>query len=130
VAAFWPDRGTLVVADRSEAGLWAVQTGVDRKEPRPEIYYHLERHRGRRATANALTVDRKSCMYAATELGIQVFDPTGRLCGVILPPERAPVTQLAFAGANHDLLYVACGGNLYARKLKSQGVVWPEKKDK
>ena len=52
-----------------------------------------------------------------------MFDPTGRLSGVLLSPVRAPVTSVAFAGKDHDRLYIVCDGKLYARKTKTQGVL-------
>lgn len=57
-------------------------------------------------------------IYAAPPLGIQVFDPTGRLCGVITaPPGR--VELLGFEG---DRLTAWVGDTKYARKLKTTGV--------
>ena len=34
-------------------------------------------------------------IYAATEIGVQVFDPTGRLCGVLTPARAAPRSAYA-----------------------------------
>ena len=70
-------------------------------------------------------MDRVGRLYAATSQGIQVFDPTGRLCGVLLKPEREAATALTFGGPDFDRLYVLCNNKLYARKLKTKGVPPP-----
>jgi enterochelin esterase family protein len=63
-----------------------------------------------------MTVDAASRTYVATNLGIQVFDPTGRLCGVFAaPPGR--VTELAFDG---DRLFARVGDRVYMRKMLAE----------
>jgi enterochelin esterase family protein len=64
-------------------------------------------------------------LYAATDLGIQVFDPTGRLCGVLLKPKDEPLIGVAFGGSDNDRLFTVCGDKLYSRKLKTRGVPPP-----
>ncbi len=66
-----------------------------------------------------LAADRDGRVYAATPVGVQVFDPTGRLCGVILPPAPGGVELMWFQG---DRLVVAVGPFLYMRKLRTTGV--------
>jgi sugar lactone lactonase YvrE len=53
----------------------------------------------------------------ATNLGIQVFDPTGRLCGVFTaPPGR--VTELVFNG---DRLFARVADKVFVRKMLAKG---------
>ena len=60
-----------------------------------------------------MTVDGANRTHVATNLGIQVFDPTGRLCGVFTaPPGR--VTDLAFDG---DRLFARVGDKTYVRQM-------------
>jgi gluconolactonase len=72
-----------------------------------------------------LTVDGDRRLYAATREGVQVFDPTGRLCGVLLKPLPQPVTAVAFGGAGRDRLFIACGDRLFVRKTKAKGPAGP-----
>ena len=68
--------------------------------------------------ASGLTTDKDGRIYAATSVGIQVFDPTGRLCGVITAPGPG-AEHLRFEG---DQLTAWVGETKYARKLKTTGV--------
>jgi sugar lactone lactonase YvrE len=119
---FWPDQGTLVVADAAAPFLWTFRVEKDGTFSSKDRYYRL-RHRDERFSpgTTALAMDRDSRLYAATDLGVQVFDPTGRLCGVLTKPENEPLTALAFGGADFGQLYLACGNKLYARTLQVKG---------
>jgi gluconolactonase len=126
--AFWRDGGTLVVGDAVGDKLTAYRVDKDGGLDAPEAYYTL-RTRGREPSrVAALTLDADGRLYAATALGVQVFDPTGRMCGVINPPARAAVTSMAFAGPDRNQLYVVCDGKLYVRKTKVKGFVPAAKK--
>ena len=61
-------------------------------------------------------------VFVTTELGIQVFDPAGRLAGIISKPVAdGKVVSCEFAGKNHDILYVAAGDRIFGRRLKVTG---------
>ena len=51
-------------------------------------------------------------------IGVQVFDPTGRLCGVLTPAAPGRPEHLAFEG---DRLTLWVGDTKYARKLNTRG---------
>ena len=67
----------------------------------------------------SLTTDRDGRIYAATPVGIKVFDPTGRLCGVLRAPAAGKSEHLAFDG---DQLTVWVGDAKYTRTLRTKGV--------
>ena len=128
--AFWRDGGTLVVGDSDGDKLNTYRVGKDGSLDAKEGYYTL-RTRGREPSrVSALTLDTEGRLYAATSEGVQVFDPTGRMCGVINAPARAAVTALAFAGPARDQMYVVCDDKLYARKTKVKGFIPAAKKAK
>lgn len=65
-----------------------------------------------------MTLDKANRIYAATSLGVQVFDPTGRLCGVLLQPDFPKFADaIAFAGPDKTTLYALVGQKLYTRKI-------------
>jgi gluconolactonase len=67
-----------------------------------------------------MTMDAGGLLYACTPVGIQVFDPTGRLSGVIAAPAKEELTSIAIGGEKGDTLFVACGDKVYARKIQGK----------
>jgi sugar lactone lactonase YvrE len=59
--------------------------------------------------------------YAATRLGVQVFDRNGRVVAILPMPGNQPAASLCFGGENFNTLYVLSGGKIYKRKLHSAG---------
>jgi enterochelin esterase family protein len=120
---------TVLVADAADRYIWAIQVRKDGGIMGPGDRYCRLRVRGDdrrtrstppeayRADPSAMIVDGASRTYVATNLGIQVFDPTGRLCGVMTaPPGRA--TELAFDG---DRLFARADGKAFVRKMLAEG---------
>jgi hypothetical protein len=70
--------------------------------------------------AGSVCMDREGRMYAATRMGVQVFDRNGR-SRAILPLPGGEVTGVRFGGANFDTLYATCRNQVYRRKLKVAG---------
>ena len=67
---------------------------------------------------DVMAVDRVGRFYITSAEGVQIFDPTGRLCGVLPKPNEAePLTSCALAGPGHNYLYVTNGTDIYRRKL-------------
>ena len=77
--------------------------------------------------AGAWAMDRDGRLYAATRMGIQVFDRNGR-ARAILPVPGGEATGLAFGGADFGTLYVCCADHrLYRRKMNASGAPsWSE----
>jgi enterochelin esterase family protein len=67
---------------------------------------------------DGMAVDKKGRYYITSALGVQIFDPTGRPCGVLPKPDRnQPLTTCILAGPDHSTLYIANGTKIYRRKL-------------
>jgi sugar lactone lactonase YvrE len=119
---------TLLIADATERYVWAFRIEKDGTLGPGDRYIRLRvagDDRRKKVTApdayladpSALAVDAANRTYVATNLGIQVFDPTGRLCGVFTaPPGR--VTELAFAG---DQLFAKVGDKVFTRRMLATG---------
>jgi gluconolactonase len=124
--ALWPDQGTLVVADAESKYLLTFRVEKNGSLTCRERYYQLRVRPGQTAAkTTALAVDQAGRIYAATELGIQVFDPTGRLIGVIQTPQNKSIAALAFGGAEHDTLVLAADTGVFQRKTQAKGVSPP-----
>lgn len=70
------------------------------------------------ARGDGMAVDRKGRYYITTDVGVQIFDPTGRPCGVLPKPDPSqPLTSCILAGRGQSTLYIAQGKTIYRRKL-------------
>lgn len=114
----WSDGGTLVVGEAGGKHLLTYRIRSDGTLDGRERYYPL-RVRGKDPSeVRQLTVDASGRLYAATREGVQVYDPTGRMSGVLVSPGRAAVTAVALVG---ERLYIVCEGKLWWRKTKTRG---------
>lgn len=117
--ALWHNGGTLLVGDAGGKHLWAFRIGKDGALQAGDKYIPLRVRKGdERSEVSALCVDRSNRVYAATKEGIQIFDPTGRLCGVIVRPTPAKITALVFVG---NELYALTADRTYVRTMTAQG---------
>lgn len=121
----WPDQGTLVVADTTGENLWAFRIEQDGSLAFKQPYYTMRLANAQTGSgADGMTVDTAGRLYVATHAGIQMFDPTGRLGGVILKPQPAFISNVAFGGEKLDTLYVTASDKLYRRKTKATGLFY------
>lgn len=121
--ALWPDGGHLVVGCAHDKDLWAFRVEANGNLGPGDRYYALRVATGEKSVGvSALTFDTAGRLYAATDLGVQVFDPTGRLCGVLLKPAELPLTGVAFGGTDRDRLFIRCGDRVYGRKTLAKGL--------
>jgi gluconolactonase len=110
------------VGDAAGKRLYAFRIEKDGSLTDREGYYSLFVRPRQASGVAGLAIDSAGRVYAAGHEGVQVFDPTGRLSGILLEPQRAPVTAVAFGGAERDHLYVGCGGKVYVRKTRARGL--------
>jgi gluconolactonase len=72
--------------------------------------------------AGAWVMDRDGRLYAATRMGVQVFDRSGRV-RAILPIPGGRATGLTFGGAGFDTLYVTGADHkVFRRKFRVPGI--------
>lgn len=116
--ALSPDGGTLVVGDADSRFLWTYRVDKDGKLSAKEKYHTTQIRKGKdSANVTALTYDRAGRLYAATELGVQVFDLQGRLTLVIAYPSERPPVLLRLFFQDDRLHLVAADGSGIARRL-------------
>jgi gluconolactonase len=72
------------------------------------------------AGGDGLAVDSEGRLYVATEPGIQVVSPAGRVLGLIPTPVR--IQSIGFAGVERRTLYAAGRGAVYRIALLARGV--------
>lgn len=116
----WPDDGQLVIGEADGAYLWAVRIEADGTFGPGDRYYSLRTRPKEPLPVSAMVMDASFLMYACTPLGVQVFDPTGRLSGVVAAPSKEPMTAITIGGEKADQLFVAAGDRIYARRIHAK----------
>lgn len=118
-----PDHAWRFTVDPGAAVVHVHRIGADGSLEHGQPYLRLHATSAAAGRATALTVDRDGWVLAATELGIQVCDPVGRVAAILDPPERGvEVTALAFAGDGLDELEAVSGGRRHRRPIGTVGL--------
>ena len=118
-ACYLETAGTLYAGTADGRALIAFALDKDRNPHHPAPYAPLCLKRGEQGIrVTWLAGDRDGRIYAATDIGVQVFDPTGRLCGVLTPAATGAPEAMAFEG---DKLTLWVGDEKYTRKLNTAG---------
>jgi gluconolactonase len=122
-----PDQGTLIVSEYGGKHVWAYRIEVDGQLSFGEPYMTLRLPFGtEQSKGDGATTDIEGRYYVTSALGIQMFDATGRISGVISKPSSSGISNVAFAGPNHQYLYVTAGAEIYRRLTKTRGLVFSE----
>ena len=126
-------QSVFVIKPGPVAAIFAFNAKIDPKTGFPDSplpmdtgapYCSLRTKRGQKGIeVGGMVVDKDGRIYAATEIGVQVFDPTGRLCGVLTPAAPGRPTFLAFTGKQFDQLTVWMNSTRYSRRLNTAGSI-------
>ncbi len=126
------DGGTLAVSDYGGQFAWMFRVNpegrLDAKMPSMTLRLPIDEKGELRfnepppyvsaSRGDGMAVDKRGRYYITSTLGVQVYDPTGRPCGVLPKPNRdQPLTSCILAGPNHSTLYIAHGNTIFSRKL-------------
>ncbi len=117
-----PDGGTLIVAEMRTDKLLYFRVNKDGSLSFKQPYTTLIVARGKRDSgADGLTIDTVGRIYVAAHAGVQVIDTQGRVSGVIARPQAAFLSNVAFGGAERDVLYATSSDKVYKRKMNAHG---------
>ncbi|MDZ4687454.1 MAG: SMP-30/gluconolactonase/LRE family protein [Planctomycetaceae bacterium] len=117
------DESAVVVADWEQPHLWAFRKETDgglkfgAPYCRPLQVPLSQKLPG----SDGMTADDAGRLYVCTHAGLQVFDPTGRLCGAIAKPQEKFLSNVIFGGPKFDTLYVTCSDKVFMRRTKTTG---------
>ncbi len=116
-------RDTIYVSYADSDYLWAYVANAEGIIGKGARYCPLRTKPGEPSIVWSLAADKDGRIYAATELGVQVFDPTGRLCGVLTPAAPGIPNHLAFEG---DALTLWVGETKYCAEAehRRREVIW------
>jgi enterochelin esterase family protein len=88
-------------------------------DPKGEFKFNAPPPYQTASRGDGMAADWRGRYYVTSALGVQVFDPTGRLCGVLEKPQASkPLTSCTLAGAKGDTLFVTNGDKIFSRKLQ------------
>jgi len=119
------DQTTLAVSEHGGKNVWSWQIQPDGKlvggAPNMTMQVSPNNAKGE-ALGDGSTTDAAGRYYVTSELGIQMFDATGRHSGTVaLPFQGAKIVSVEFAGPNHEWLFVCAGDRIFKRKTQTQG---------
>jgi enterochelin esterase family protein len=134
--ALSPDQGTLAVSDYGGEFVWTFRIAADgtldakqstmtmRLPIDPAGEFKLKEPPPYKSSAkgDGMCTDTIGRYYVTSAVGVQVFDPTSRLCGVLPAPQPdKPLTSCALAGPGRGYLYVTNGDKIFRRKVQAVG---------
>ncbi|MBM3842560.1 MAG: gluconolactonase [Verrucomicrobia bacterium] len=91
-------------------------------DPKGEFKFNQPPPYRKASGGDGMTSDTAGRWYVASPLGVQVFDPTGRLCGVLTKPQPdQPLTSCTLSGPGLGYLYVTNGTAIFRRKVQATG---------
>jgi enterochelin esterase-like enzyme/sugar lactone lactonase YvrE len=134
--ALSPDGGTLSVSEYKGSHVWAWRVNPDgsldagmpvmtlRKPIDPAGAFSMKNPPPYLASSSGdgMCSDKEGRWYVTSALGVQVFDSTGRECGLLTPPASGkPLMSAALAGTDRSWLYVSTGDRIFRRKVNAKG---------
>jgi sugar lactone lactonase YvrE len=121
-----PDQTQLIVADMNGPGLYLFTIKDDGSLTNKALYYYCQIPVNKSTSgADGLAMDTRGNLFAATHMGLQVFDQAGRVTAIIPGPipGRHP-SNVDFGGPDHQYLYITQGDKVYRRKTQSKGALF------
>jgi gluconolactonase len=121
--AFSPDEETLYVCDtgRYHVRAFAVEASGALKAGSSRVFARLDP--GQPGGPDGLKVDKAGRVYVAVALGIWVFEPDGRLLGILSVPARP--SNLAWCDPDARGLAITAVDAVYSIRLRVEGVMPP-----
>jgi gluconolactonase len=120
-----PDEKTLYVIPTGPADMRAYPVETPGKIGKGRVFCTLklpdDKKKG--GGGDGMTIDAKGNLYITSTLGLQVFDPTGKLLGIIALPEQP--ANVTFGGPGNNTLYVTARTSLYTVPMEVKGNVFP-----
>jgi len=118
------DQRQLIVSEYGGTNVWSFLIGADGGLKGGEKNMELRTPVGRADSGgDGMTTDTQSRYYVTSHLGIQMFDSTGRMGGVISKPTTKGCVSAGFAGSKHSYLYVCASDKVFRRKTLVEGAL-------
>jgi sugar lactone lactonase YvrE/enterochelin esterase-like enzyme len=117
-----PDGKFLFVSEYGGTNAWCFTVNPDGTLWAGERYMELRAPANRPDSGgDGMAVDQDGRPFITSHVGIQMFDATGRLGGVIAKPSDKSCVSVAFAGPDRSWLYACATDKVYRRKTLTSG---------
>ena len=121
-----PDGKFLMVSEYGGTNVWSFMVKPDGTLWTGERYMELRAPVNRPDSGgDGMTVDQEGRSFITSYVGIQMFDATGRLGGVIAKPDDKACVSVAFAGPDRSWLYACASDKVFRRKTLTAGFYLP-----
>jgi enterochelin esterase family protein len=118
------DQHFLIVSEYGGTNVWTYVVAPDGNIHSGERYMTLRTPPNRADSGgDGMTTDSQSHYYVTSHAGIQMFDSTGRLSGMIAKPTDKSCVSVAFAGPDNQYLYACATDKVFRRKTLMKGAV-------
>jgi gluconolactonase len=118
-----PDEKTLYVIPSSQADMMSYPVTAPGQLGQGKVFCTLQQPEKKTDSGgDGLTVDVKGNLYITSQLGLQVYDPTGKLLGIIAFPEVP--ANVTFGGKDQQTLYVTARTSVYVVPMRVAGHVF------
>lgn len=120
-----PDQAALVVSEYRGTNVWSYRVmddgGLELGSRAMTLRTPLNKPD---SGGDGSTTDTEGRYYVTSHVGIQVFDATGLMVGVIAKPTAKGCVSVGFAGAGHGYLYACASDKIFRRKTKATGALF------
>jgi len=121
-----PDGKFLIVSEYGGSNVWSYVVNEDGSLTAGERYMELQVPPGRPDSGgDGMIVDDKGRPFVTSHAGIQMFDATGRLGGVISKPSDKICVSVSFGGSDKSWLYACAADKVFRRKTLTRGFFIP-----
>jgi gluconolactonase len=122
-----PDEKTLYIIPSMQAEMLAYDVESPGKIGKQRVYCTLQQAPGAtNGGGDGLTIDSEGNLYITSKLGLQVFNPQGKLLGIIAFPEQP--ANCTFGGPHGKTLFVTARTSLYSVPMEAHGHVFAKPK--
>lgn len=121
-----PDQRQLAVSEYGGTNAWTFLIHDDGTLRGGEKNLELRAPAGKPDSGgDGMTSDAQGRWWITSHLGIQMFDPNGRMGGIVSRPQEKGTVSCAFAGPGHAWLYACSSDRIYRRRTLTSGAKVP-----
>ena len=119
------DQGTLAVSEYRGTNVWTFRVSADGSLDAGARTMTLRTPLNKADSGgDGSTTDAAGRYYVTSHIGIQMFDSTGRIGGIIAKPTAKGCVSITFAGPGHEYLYACASDKIFRRKTQAKGALF------